>query len=259
MEEGAYKQFAEQEETHWWFRGRKRIFSHMIPRVLADTACSNGESPRILDLGCGMGGMLDELEAHGDAFGLDIAQEALLHCTERGYSRVFKGHGNQLPIPDASLDLVTAFDTIEHIPQEMETLEECFRILRPGGHLIVSVPAYQWLYTHQDRMVHHQRRYTAGDLRRKLRSLGFRVRRASYINFFLFPLILPVVLLIKLKQAIFKPSDDDYFSNASIKVPAWINSLLFFIFSSERHLISALSIPAGHSLLAVAQKPAEDG
>ena len=253
MEPNAYAEFRDEEGKHWWFIGRKKIFSHLVRRVLRDRT---GEHLTALDLGCGMGGMLDELSAHTEVYGTDIEQSALTHCHGRGYSRVFKAHGQHLPLPDASLDLICAFDTLEHIPEERETIAECFRLLKPGGCLLLSVPAYQMLYSHQDKVVHHQRRYTLGGLARKLTAGGFRVTRASYINFLLFPAILPALLLIKLKEAVFPPGDDMSSSNVSISRPSsWLNRLLAGIFSFERHLLTGCSVPAGHSLIAIGRKP----
>lgn len=257
MEPGAYAEFREEEGKHWWFIGRKNIFSHMVRRLLRGR---ERESLRALDLGCGMGGMLDELAAVAEVYGTDIEHSALAHCRDRGYSRVFRAHGQHLPLPDASLDLICAFDTLEHIPEERETIAECFRLLKPGGCLFLSVPAYQMLYSHQDKVVHHQRRYSAGGLARKLTDGGFRVTRASYINFLLFPAILPVLLLIKAKEAIFPPGEDVSTSNVSISRPApWLNRLLAGIFSFERHLLTGCSIPTGHSLIAIGHKPRGEG
>ena len=256
MEASAYAEFRDEEGKHWWFIGRKNIFSHLIRRILRDR---EGRPTTALDLGCGMGGMLDELAVHAQVYGTDIEQSALAHCRDRGYSRVFKAHGQRLPLPDASLDLICAFDTLEHIPEERETIAECFRLLKPGGRIFLSVPAYQMLYSHQDKVVHHQRRYTAGELARKLTAGGFRVTRASYINFLLFPAILPILMLIKLKEAIFPPGDDMSSSNVSIsRPPGWINRILAAIFSFERHLLTGCSVPVGHSLIAIGQKPDEE-
>ncbi len=251
MESAAYYEFRDLEDRHWWFIGRKNIFRELILRLARESGPGTWRS---LDLGCGMGGMLAELAAHGEVYGTDFSGEALKHCHGRGYTRVFKATGAHLPLPDASLDLVGAFDTLEHIPEEQETIAECFRILKPGGHLFISVPAYQMLFTHQDRVVHHQRRYTAGGLARKLQAGGFRVRKASYINFLLFPAILPIVLLVKLAEAI-RPPSGRYRSNVGIPVRPWLNRVLAAIFSFERHLLRGCSAPAGHSLVAIARKP----
>ncbi len=251
MEPSAYHEFRDLEDRHWWFLGRKAIFMHLLARLALPTR------PRVLDLGCGMGGMLGELSSLGggaDVVGADVAQEALAHCHLRGFTKTMRAHGQSLPFPDASFDLVTAFDTLEHIPQEAETLTEILRILKPGGTLFLSVPAYQFLYTHQDRIVHHQRRYTASGLETKLAIAGFRVQKASYINFFLFPLILPVVLAVKALQFITRSQPGNR-TNVGVPVPLWMNTLLANIFSAERHVLAQLSVPAGHSLVVIAAKP----
>ena len=256
MEQSAYEEFRDHEDRHWWFIGRKNIFVHVLRRLFRGRRT---EGYRALDLGCGMGGMLEELSEFAEVYGTGIEHSALAHCQARGYARVFKAHGQHLPLPDGSLDLICAFDTLEHIPQERETIAECFRILKPGGFLFISVPAYQLLYSHQDRVVHHQRRYTAGALARKLTASGFTVTRASYINFLLFPLILPAVLLIKFKQFLMPPSDDDMSSNVSVPIWPWANRLLAGIFSFERHILMGCSVPTGHSLIAVGKKPDQGG
>lgn len=257
MEVLAYDQFRELENNHWWFLGRKAIFRHLLPLALGGDHRRAGEEPLILDLGCGVGGMLDELGGSGRVVGLDSAQEALRICKERGRHMVIRGEGLAVPLADGSLDLVTLFDTLEHIPEEMRTLQEVHRVLRPGGHVFISVPAYQWLYTNQDRLVHHQRRYTAGGLKRRLNEAGFVMVRSSYINFFLFPAILPVLLVMKLKQALWPPPQDSYFTNASFPVPRWLNRLLAGVFGFERRIVRHVRVPAGHSLLVIARKPAE--
>lgn len=254
MEPPAYIEFRELEDRHWWFLGRKAIFGEMLRMIAKDLPPRN--QCRALDLGCGMGAMLAPLgEVAGFVAGTDISKDSLLHCKTRGHDRTFLSKGDRIPLPDASLDLICAFDTLEHIPEEKETLDECFRLLRPGGFLLLSVPAYQFLYTNQDRVVHHQRRYTRGLLNARLAAAGLQIRKSSYINFLLFPAILPVVLAIKLKEALKPPSRNDYRSNVGIRVPGWANRLLAAVFSFERRILRVLSAPAGHSLIAIGRKP----
>ncbi|HMS16896.1 MAG TPA: class I SAM-dependent methyltransferase [Planctomycetota bacterium] len=256
MEPSAYKEFRELEDRHWWFRGRKSLFRDLVLRLCRRHLRSQGL--KALDLGCGMGAMMPILaEAGATVFGTDVSVPSLEHCKGRGFESVFRSYGNRLPLPESELDLIVAFDTLEHIQEERETLDECFRVLRPGGLLILSVPAYQFLFTHQDRVVHHQRRYTRSGLRRRLEAAGFETIKASYINFFLFPLILPIVLLIKLKEALFPPAVNDSRSNVGISIPGWMNEALYRIFASERYVLRVLSVPLGHSLVVAGRRPRE--
>lgn len=253
MEPSAYAEFRDLEDRHWWFVGRKTLFMHLLRHRLRR---QDRTGRTALDLGCGMGGMLEELGEFAETvLGSDIEPEALAHCKDRGFTRVFQASGESLPFDDASLDLITAFDTIEHIPQEPETLAECARILKPGGRMMISVPAYQFLYSHQDKVVHHQRRYTAGDLKRRLRAAGLEPEKVTYFNVLLFPLILPAVLLIKLREKLNPPAEGDTRTNVSNVPAGWVNATLAGIFRSERFFLPHLSMPTGHSLIAIAKKP----
>ncbi len=255
MDPNAYREFRDFETTHWWFIGRHSIFRHLFEqKVLPGLGSKPGEL-RSFDLGCGMGATLGMLRAFGSASGSDIEPEAVRHCRSRGFARTLVGGGEKLPFRDACFDAITAFDTIEHIPDDLAAVRECLRVLRPGGRMFVSGPAYQFLYAHQDRVVHHQRRYTTTRMRRLFESAGFQVEKASYINFFLFPLILPAVLLIKLKERLRPPPPTQNTSNVSVPIAGWINKTLAAIFSFERHVLARISVPFGHSLILIARKP----
>jgi SAM-dependent methyltransferase len=255
MEAAVYREFLELEQTHWWFRGRRAIFISLLDRHLGRR--SGGGPPRvIMDLGCGVGGMLEPLSLYGRVIGTDVTLQGLRYCAERHFPLLVACNGPHGCFLDASLDCVTAFDALEHIEDDELALREIFRMLKPGGALIASGPAYQFLYAQQDRITHHMRRYTLGGLRRKARAAGFEIVQASYINFWLFPLILPTVLALKLWQAI-RPRDDARAgSNVGIQVPGWAHDLLTGVFSSEAAVLRHVSVPAGHSLIVVARKPA---
>ena len=155
MEPKAYETFAQLEDSHFWFVARKKIFFDLLDRVVAGRV-----DLRVLEIGCGTGGMLGPLSRYGDVHGLDISHDCMQFCRERGFARMVTGSGYQLPYADNSFDLVTLFDTIEHIPDDRQVLEEARRVLRPGGQVFISTPAYQFLYSQNDRIAHHCRRYT---------------------------------------------------------------------------------------------------
>jgi len=238
------------ERNHFWYIGRRAIFFDLLRHEVGE----QGPDALIFDLGCGVGGMLEGLGELGTAFGTDLYHEMLEICRQRGLERVFEASSHQLPLPDASARILTAFDVLEHIPQETDVLAECFRVLEPGGFLFLSGPAYQWLYTHQDRLVDHQRRYTIRELRRKLEASGFELVRGSYIQFFLFPPILVLTLLRKLREW-WRPPSGTVALNVEIQLPGPLNGLFGAIFSAERFLLRHFDLPFGHSVIALARKP----
>ncbi|MCA8944353.1 MAG: methyltransferase domain-containing protein [Planctomycetes bacterium] len=246
MEASVYDQFAELEDHHFWFRGRREIFFDLLDRELGDRT-----DRELLEVGCGPGGFLGPLQRYGRVFGLDIAHDAMAYCRSRGYENCITGSGHALPFADASFDFVGLFDTIEHIPDDEAVLREVRRVIRPDGCIFISVPAYQFLYSQNDRLVHHCRRYRRGPLKRLLRKTGFRVTKATYFNTFLFPLILPAVLTVKLKERLVGLPDEE--TNLSHEFPGIVNDTFARFMGSEKLLLRNMSFPFGHSLIAIAR------
>jgi SAM-dependent methyltransferase len=253
MEDAVYREFLELEQVHWWFRGRRAIFISLLDRHLGRDP---GGPRRIMDLGCGVGGMLGQLEQYGRVIGTDVTFKGLQYCAARNFPRLVACNGPQGCFGDATLDCITAFDALEHIQDDVGTLREIHRMLRPGGLLIASGPAYQFLFAQQDRITHHVRRYTLGEMTRKAREAGLQVEQASYINFLLFPAILPAVLALKGWQAVRRPTDAGAGSNVGIRIPGFANDVLAGVFASEARWLRHVSAPVGHSLVMVARRPA---
>src|SRR5262245_61971007 len=147
----------------------------------------SGARGRLLDLGCGTGGVLPHLAPYGEAIGLDPAPEAAKYCRQREVPMVV-GSGLELPFADGSFDAVLALDVIEHVADDVALLREARRVLRPGGVLLVTVPALPWLWSSHDDVNHHFRRYTLTTLQQSLGRGGFRRERVSYYNATLLPL-----------------------------------------------------------------------
>jgi len=252
MEDTVYKEFLELEDGHWWFRGRRSIFVALLDRYLGR---GRHDERMVMDVGCGVGGMLQPLEAYGRAVGTDVTFQGLIHCAARGFPRLVASHGPQAPFRSGVFDCITAFDALEHIEDDVGTLREFHRMLKPGGIVIASGPAYQFLFAQQDRNTHHFRRYSRGVFTSRAREAGFEILKASYINFWLFPIILPIVLLQKLVQRI-KPPDPSQ-DGSNIGIPVWppLNALLSAVFCSEAKVLAWISAPAGHSLVMVARTP----
>src|SRR5260370_6683818 len=176
------------EENHWWFAGRRRIISGFVEHI-----CSSLEKqpPHILDVGCGTGANLELLARYGNAEGVDVSPDALAFCRERGLQKVRQGEAEHLPYADASFDLVTGLDVVEHLDDDVAGLREMRRVLRPGGRVLLFVPAFMFLWGVQDDISHHRRRYTLKELTETVSAAGLRVERATYANItFFFPVLL---------------------------------------------------------------------
>lgn len=254
MEPAAFQQFAELEEHHWWFIGRRRLYPELLAAVLERDLGRPPTGLAIADVGCGVGGFLAPLQRFGTVLGLELDEAANAWCRDRGFLRTAVARSESLPLPDASQDLLCLWDVLEHTPDDLVTLREALRALRPGGHLAVSVPAYPWLYSNNDRVARHFRRYTRTVLRRRLAEAGFELRKASYVNVLLAPAIVPAVLLIKLKERLLSRPDDAT-TNLSWQLPRPVHATLAGLFASERWLLRRVDAPFGHSLMAVARRP----
>jgi SAM-dependent methyltransferase len=239
------------EDVHWWFVGRRRILLQVLDRYLGK---GSAEGRRILDVGCGTGTMLSYLADYGKAQGVDIDEEAIGYCRERGLTDVRLGSAETLPFEDGSFDLVTALDVVEHLDDDLAALREFRRVLRPGGTLLVTVPAHPFLWGDQDEVNLHKRRYLAPQLRDRLAGAGFEVLRVTYINAFMFPPIAAVRMLRRLEHRL-RPRTAAQ-SDFRYPAPRPVNFLLGWIFGIEAPIVRRVDIPFGVSILAVGRKPA---
>lgn len=244
MDASLYHKFYEVEDRHWWFAGRRAIVAGELARRLAPGA---GER-RILDVGCGTGGMLPILAPYGRVSGIDMEPLALDYCRKRGFDDVALQQGYA---PAQPFDIITLFDVLEHVPDEAGFLRLLSGWLKPGGLLVVTVPAFQWLWSRHDDLNHHQRRYRRSQLIGALTGNGFRVERASYFNFLLFP----VVAVTRLFEGQPRPGaseDEEVLKHLTI---GGLNGPLTSLFAAERHLLGVGDLPWGVSLMAVARRP----
>src|SRR5262245_32628263 len=182
MEQSAYAVEAEVEAEHWWFRGRRKLFSNEIIRL--------GVLPmaRILDIGTGTGTNLRLLRELGfkRVEGVDFSDDAIRFCRDKGLGEVIKTDVCSLPFADRSFDLVLMTDVAEHVEDDRRATAEAARVLRPGGALLITVPAFEALWGRQDDVSHHLRRYRLRQLTDVLASTGLVVERNYYFNYLLF-------------------------------------------------------------------------
>lgn len=248
METSLYHQFAAIEDSHWWFVARRTIL-----RKLLDHWLPLAPERRILDVGCGCGGMVKLLQQFGHVEGIDLSPDALAYCRRR-HGEAVQFHQGSLPdgMPDTGpYDVVTAFDVIEHIPDSVGALRGIRNHLAPNGLLFVTVPALMLLWGPHDELNLHQRRYTAGGLESELEAAGFSVVWTSYFNAFLFPPICAIRVLRRLGGRRLPASDFG-------PVPRPLNRLLQSIFAAEGGLLPTFRLPVGVSLAAVA-RPRDEG
>lgn len=231
------------ETDYWWNLGR----FHMI-RNFVRQAIHLPKGAKLVDLGCGTGGTTLWLKEFGDVTGVDASPEALAYCRRRGLKKLLRSPLERLRLPSRAFDAAFALDILEHVRDDAQALSEVHRILKPGGSLLVTVPAYQWLWSEHDEVCHHVRRYTRAELTRKLREAGFQVRRASYCITFL---LLPLVALIRFRW-LFK--GDKKIMMAVVPLPKPLNALLVGVLRLEAWLLRYMDLPFGVSVVCLAKK-----
>jgi len=250
-----------EEDRHWWFATRTRAILAFLDRYVG-----SGQDLRILDVGCGAANMTHHLRHYGQVIGVDNNPRPLEIARQRGLE-AYEGTADNLPFEDSEFDLVALLDTVEHVPAEDRVFEECLRVLRksqpaagrPGGKLLVTVPAFMFLWSKNDVINMHQRRYTAPELKAKLERHGFKVLRISYNNSFLFP---PAAALILLRRGRAEPElasphfDDDAYQVEMEPAPPLLNSVLTGVGKAEVALLRHVTLPVGTSIIAIAEKTA---
>jgi SAM-dependent methyltransferase len=194
VEEHVYQQLYELEDAHWWFRGRRAVIHALLERAELPPR------PRILDAGCGTGRNLVELGAVGVAEGIDPSPDAIAFCRRRGLDRVTEAGLEALPFADGVFDLVVATDVIEHIDDDLAALSELRRVAGAGASLLLTVPAYTWLWSQHDDSHHHKRRYTRSRLRAVAERAGWTPVESSYFNTALLPPIALVRTLTRRRE-----------------------------------------------------------
>ncbi|CAN5861348.1 hypothetical protein BH10CHL1_BH10CHL1_27220 [soil metagenome] len=242
------------EDRHAWFAGRTRAILKYLDAELG--ANQPSQLRTVLDIGGGAGNMAHHLAHYGRVVGVDSNARPLAVAAQRGLD-VMQSSGTDLPFAAHSFDLVALLDTVEHIPDEFGVFQECRRVLKPGGKLIVTVPAFMWLWSYNDEINAHQRRYTVSELHQKLEISGLRVKRISYNNFFLFPLIAGMRLLRPYNPGLASPhlsQAENIYQVEMEPIPEPVNTLLQGIGWLEATLLSYVALPFGTSVLCVAEK-----
>ncbi|MBK7875696.1 MAG: methyltransferase domain-containing protein [Planctomycetes bacterium] len=245
----ARRSLARLEGEHWWFRGRRKVYlSHLR------AAMGSVRVPRALDVGGADGGFAEALTAFAESvveLEPNDAGERSVAVEHAGPRLV--GDVRALPFADRRFDLVTLFDVLGRAEDETRALAEVRRVVRPGGLVLVSVPAHDWLHAHGGDVP--RRRYTRARLRRALEAADLTVERITHANVVLFPLLAPTVMLFKVLELLRIVPTSDRHTNLSVPTPKWLAALLYRAFTSELSLSGRFDLPFGHSIVALARRP----
>lgn len=235
------------ESDHWWFVARRQIVRDLVVQQ------TQGRDGQILELGCSGGQLMQELRGLGYTriTGIDISADAVSLCRNAGLDARLMD-AQTLAFDDESFDVLTASDVLEHLQDERRALQEWRRVLKPGGLLIIFVPAFMFLWTEHDEANKHYRRYTARQLVGSLQANGFRVERSSYWNVTLFP---PVAAIRLGRRLMPKPARSSGQGDLH-PAPKAVNVLLVRLLKFENSLLRmGMNSPFGISTFAVARKP----
>ncbi|MBV8949133.1 MAG: class I SAM-dependent methyltransferase [Solirubrobacterales bacterium] len=250
MDQRLMNAMLELDDRHWWYRGRRRIIRAELDRLPVRAGA------RVLDAGCGSGRTLEELGRYGEVSGIELDPGAAEMAQGRGCGEVRVGRLEELPWADGYFDLITCLDVIEHTPDDRATLSELRRVCKPGGFLVVTVPAYQGLWSTHDVANHHYRRYSRPRLREAALDAGWRVRRMTSFNGLL---LAPAAAVRVAERRRLRQPNSDYKPELTLG-PEWLNAVLEQPLRLEaRWLGRGRTMPAGLSLLAVFENPGAAG
>ncbi|MEK7567335.1 MAG: class I SAM-dependent methyltransferase [Patescibacteria group bacterium] len=244
MQKSLYEDYRLQEETHWWFIGRYKIFSRLLKHKTIPQ-----KNARALDIGCGTGYLTTLVAKISDSvYCVEMADE-MIEILKRRIKNVhiIKGLWTDVAV-NQTFKLVTLFDSLEHIEDDKEALKKIESVLEPGGLVIITVPAYQFLWSEHDDVNLHKRRYTKKLMRTTIEaSTGLTILRLSYFNTIFF---IPIALIRLTKKAFgVRTGESDI-----IAMPPILNNMMAWLFGLEGKLLPWLNFPFGTSLLCIAQK-----
>lgn len=242
-DEAYFDRMAAHARTHWWYEARRHLVTELLTGRLASGS-------RVIDVGCGTGDNLATLAAvaAGPVSGVEISRHALGRVPPGpAGTRVAEARAEDLPYASGSADLVTSMDVVEHLDDDLVALVEYRRVLRPGGLLVLTVPAYRWLWSAHDERAAHRRRYTRRRLEAVVRDAGFSVERCGYYNSFLVP---PAAALRRTPLRRLAGEHDEEIGESSPAVSRAMTALC----ALERRWLRRHELPVGLSVYLVGRR-----
>lgn len=239
MERVVYDQMAALDEQHWWYVARRKVLTELIRRQAQPPT-----GARLLEIGCGTGHNLQMLGQFGSVDALEVDETARALAEKRLGKLIFSAPLPDLTdVPEGQYDLVAALDVVEHIEDDRAALQAIARLLKPGGKLVATVPAHQWMWSAHDVVNHHQRRYSKSGFRKLIKNSPLKLEAIGYFNSLLFPVAVAERLISKARGK----------EDADLSLPPkLLNQALERVFAAERALIGRVPLPPGLSLFAVA-------
>lgn len=260
MDDALYRLHAEREETYWWFVAKNRIIVSLVDRYLPPESFAPGTRPRAFDIGCGCGGLLKLLAPRFEVIGLDMSPIARDYCAKRGFTALDGSLPDHLPLSAEhgdAFDLIVMSEVLEHVEQDRAAVEAVVKLLKPGGLLVCTVPAHQWMWSSHDVYNHHFRRYSRAGFARLFHGLPLSRLALSYANAAMFA----PMAAVRVAMRIFKgdrPANAAHAGPEIRPLPALINRPLTAIFAAERLIIPHVSLPVGSSVVAAFRRNGPD-
>jgi len=246
MEKEEYKVIYDIEHTYWWYVGLRNLVFSSLEKFI-----QKNRNSTLLDAGCGTGSLLGKCDGH-ITYGIDISEEALKFCRLRNLKNILKGSICNLPFKDNTFKIIISLDVLYHlqVSDDSKTLKEIYRVTAQNGILMLNLPAYDFLKSRHDKMIHTRQRYTLREVKDKVEKAGFSIEIITYRNTLLFPLI----ALTRIMKKYLSPDKGKIESDVK-PLPALLNTLLQYILLLENRLImGGLSFPFGLSIFCVARK-----
>jgi ubiquinone/menaquinone biosynthesis C-methylase UbiE len=242
-----YRRNYELEQYYWWYVGVRAMVKELL------TLSVRGKNfEKVLDIGCGTGALLDQLQTCSEELlGVDISQEALSYCSLRGHKNLLLSDASHTALPSAYFDVITAVGIIEHLEDDHAFLVEMKRLLKPGGVMILLTSSFPYLWSMHDTANEHKRRYYLRPFNRKINVIGLETIRFSHLNFFLFPLIAPMLILHRWIYGV----ESEHPQRILPNIPRSINAILTQFLIFEAKLMRWIRLPWGISMIGVFRKP----